>query len=65
MVNPTDYIFPAYFVMLLFMAALQPKALGTSIVAAVALGTFYPNWDYGGFVMLFYVAAYLLATFRS
>ena len=65
MQNAQDYIFPAYFVLVLLGAAQQSKALGLSIVAAVALCAFYPNWSMGGFVMLFYIPALLLAITRE
>jgi len=64
-VNAQDYIFPAYFVLAMFMAAFNSKALGVSIVGAVALGSFYPNWVMGGFVVIFLLPAYLIAGFRS
>jgi hypothetical protein len=64
-VDPNDYIYPAYFVLVLFGAAVNSKFLGVSIVAALSLVAFYPNWSMGGFVVLFYLPALLVAGFRN
>lgn len=60
-----DYLYPAYFVLVLFAAAFNSKALGLSIVTAISLMAFYPNPDYGNFVVLFFVPAYIVASFRE
>jgi hypothetical protein len=60
-----EYWFPAYFVLALFMAALNPKALGTVIVFGLGLVCFYPDTTKAGFLALFCLPAYLLASFRD
>lgn len=57
--------FPAYFALIMFTAALQPKALGLSIVTAIGLMALYPDADRATMLTLLYVPAYLLAGFRD
>jgi hypothetical protein len=60
-----DYIFPSYFVLVMFASAFNAKFLGVCIVAALALVAVYPNWTFGGFVFLFFVPALLIAGTRG
>jgi hypothetical protein len=64
-IDPAQYLFPAYFVGIMFGAASNAKTLGVSIVAAIALLAVYPSADFGGFIMLFYIPFVLYASFRS
>jgi hypothetical protein len=57
--------FQAYFVLAMFAAALQPKALGLCIVFAIGLFAFYPVQDQAIFLTLFFVPAYLISSFRD
>ena len=60
-----NYRLAAYFVVVMFGAALNSKFLGVSLVAAVALSAFIGNVDGANFVFLFYISAVLLAGFRE
>jgi hypothetical protein len=57
--------FAGWFTLAMFGAALQPKALGLSIVFAVGLAALYPNSDQAGLLTVFYLAAYILAGVRE
>jgi len=58
-------IFIAHFIGLAYLAAISPKALGTSIVFGLMLVTLYPNTDAILWADLFLLPAFLLANFRD
>jgi len=60
-----DYWFPAYFTLAMFAGAINPKALGTVIAFCLGLVTLYPSKDLAGMLTVFFVATYLLASFRD
>lgn len=55
----------ACWVAVMFGAALNSKALGASIVAAIALLGCTPNSDMATGILLMYVPAVLLSNFRD
>ena len=57
--------FAGYFALLMFSAALNARALGASIVAALCLVALYPNYVAAGLVTVLFIPAYVLATFRE
>lgn len=57
--------FWACWVAIMFGAALNARALGASVVAAIAIQGVYPNETMAGGVMLLYVAALTVANFRD
>lgn len=63
--NAQDFVFPAYYVALMFVSAGNAKALGTSVVAAVGLMACNGNTELGSFIMLFYLASVVYASFRQ
>jgi len=60
----TNIIF-AYFVVIMYVAAMNSKALGVSIVAAVAMMAGVPDTTICTFLFLLYVPAFVLASFRD
>jgi hypothetical protein len=58
-------LFWAIWVAVMFGAALNAKALGASIVAAIALLGVYPNEAMASGILLMYVAALVVAAFRD
>jgi len=60
-----DYYFPAYFVLAMFGAALQPKAMGLSVVFALGLVCVYPDKDLAALLAIVYLPSFLLASFRD
>ena len=59
------YWFPAYFVLAMFCAALQARALGLCVVFSVGLLALYPDNATAGLLTVFFLPAYLLASFRD
>jgi hypothetical protein len=57
--------FPAYFVLAMFGSALQARTLGLNICFAVGLLALYPDSETAGLLTIFYLPAYLLASFRD
>lgn len=57
--------FEAYFVLAMFAAAFQPKALGMCIVFSVGLLAVYPLEEPATFLTLFFVPVYIIASFRD
>lgn len=60
-----DQYFQAFFVLAMFAAALQPKALGMCIVFAIGLLAVYPIGENAAMLTLLFLPAYVLASFRS
>ena len=63
--NAQDYLYPAYFTVLLFVASFSSKGLRVATIAALGLVAVYPNPDAGTFIFLFVIPAYLLASFTG
>lgn len=61
----TNLQIAAWFILGMFLAALNAKALGVSVVYAIALMALYPDCDGMQMVVLLYIPAYLLAAFRD
>jgi hypothetical protein len=59
------YFFPAFFVLAMFGSALNPKTLGMSICFSIGLLAVMPDTDKAGLLTIFYLPAYLLASFRD
>jgi hypothetical protein len=64
-VNAQDYLFPAYFVVLLFIGAFSHKGQRVAIIAALALVAVFPNPDAGTFVFIFVIPASIIAYFTG
>lgn len=60
-----SYWFPAYFTLAMFCSALNPKALGLCITFALGLVALFPDDAAAGFLTLFFLPAYVLASFRD
>jgi len=60
-----EYFYPALFVLAMFGAALQSKALGVSICFALGLVGVYPSVEGATMLFILYLPAYLLASFRD
>ena len=54
-----------YYFFVMIMAAMMPKLLGASIVAAIALQVVYPNETYAYGIAIGLLVAALLANFRD
>jgi hypothetical protein len=65
MMDVTQFLFPSYFVALMFSAAFQPRFNRVVIPTGLALVAVYPSNVLGGFVMLFFLPAILIAGFGS
>ncbi len=63
--NAQDYLFPAYFVVLVFVASFSSKLQRVAVVSALGLVAVYPNPDAGTFIFLFIVPAAILASFTG
>jgi hypothetical protein len=50
---------------IMFMAALNSKALGASIVAAIAIFASSGDTTLAAFIFVLYLPAYILASFRD
>ena len=59
-----DIIF-AYFVLIMFGAAFQPKALGASVVCGLGLVAAAGDVTKSAFIFLLYIPAFLVASFRG
>lgn len=59
------FIFPAFYVLAMFTAAIQPKALGLCIVFTVAMSAVYPNVEQASLLTLMFVPALVIASFRE
>ena len=57
--------FPAMLAVVMFTAAINPKALGASIVAAVGIIGLYPDKTAASLLTILYIPAVLLAVFRD
>jgi hypothetical protein len=64
-VDYTQFIFPAYFVTLMFAGAFQHKFSRVVVPAALGLVAVYPSAIMGGFIMLFLIPALLISGFGS
>jgi hypothetical protein len=60
-----EYLFPAYFVVGMFIAALNAKSLGAMILYGLGLLTVYPDVDKANFLLFFVLAVTILAAFRD
>lgn len=60
-----QYIIPGYFVLAIFIAAMNAKALGAMIVYAIGLLTVFPDAEKAHFLSFFLVAAVIMASFRN
>lgn len=58
-------IFAAYFVVAMFVAAFNAKALGASVVFALAVTWVYPDAYVAGGLFIMYLAAAAAAAFRD
>lgn len=63
--DPTEFIFPAYMVVGMFIAALNSKALGAMILFGLGLQMVYPDVEKASFLMFFVIASTILANFRD
>lgn len=61
-----DYLWwSAYFVVAMFAAALNAKALGATIAFCLGLVVVYPDADKAALLILFYIPAVVVANFRD
>jgi len=60
-----EYFWPAQFVVAMFVAGLNSKALGVTIAYSVGLLTIYPDLSKAALITIMYIPAVLLATFRE
>ncbi len=63
--NAADFIFPAYMVVGMFIAALNAKALGAMILYGLGLQMVYPDVEKANFLLFFVIAVTIVATFRD
>lgn len=66
--EPPDYShlwFAAMYIMVMYIAAGNSKALGVSIVTAIGISSSYPDAEKAAFIVLMYVPAVLYASFRD
>lgn len=54
-----------YFIVIMFVSALNAKALGASIVAALGILAVYPDEETSTVIFLLYAVAVVLAAFRD
>lgn len=59
-----EWEYPAYFVVIMFAGAFNSKALAICIVASLGLVAFYPSKELASFIFLFFIPAYVIASFR-
>ena len=60
-----EYLFPAYIVLAMFIAAMNARALGAMISFSIGLLMVYPDADKANFLVLFIIPVVLLANFRD
>lgn len=60
-----EFVFPGYFVMAIFIAAMNAKALGAMIVYAIGLLAVFPDAEKAHFLSFFVVSAVIMASFRN
>ncbi|RJP49525.1 MAG: hypothetical protein C4586_07420 [Anaerolineaceae bacterium] len=63
--NAQDYLFPAYFVVIIFVSAFSHKLQRVALITALGLVAVYPNPDAGTFIFLFIIPASILASFTG
>lgn len=59
------YFYPACVVLAMFTSALNAKTLGVNIAFCMGLATFYPFEEPVAFMLILYVPAILVASFRE
>lgn len=61
----SEFWFPGFFIVAMFLAAINSKALGLCIVFSLGLVCLYPNVIYASLLTAFLIPFYIVATFRD
>jgi hypothetical protein len=60
-----NLLYAAYFAVGMFVAGLNAKALGVSILYGLGMVAIYPNGEAGAMLFVLYIPAVILASFRE